>query len=237
MKIALLRVGVDAGCGGMQGPLFRDGSFEFVPIPDDRLLDERTYGNTRGRKGKTLVSYFPERRQPQYSTTPIHFDPEFETFTYGDPTPPKKGLRRLAKGDLLVFYAGLEGFDFESPPALYIIGYFEVELAGLATEFSEAVIRRNFVANFHVRHRALFEKQKHELVLVKGGKASRLLKKAHVLSETITLAGKAPLKKITPAMRKIFGEFGGRHSFQRSPTRWVDPDFTKSAAIFVGGLP
>ena len=46
-----------------------------------------------------------------------HVDPEY-------PTPPKKGLRHLTEGDLLIFYAGLQGFEFESPPALYIIGYF-----------------------------------------------------------------------------------------------------------------
>ena len=48
----------------------------------------------------------------------IHNDPEFETFTDGDPTVPKRGLRNLAKGDLLVFYAGLEGWDFHCDPAL-----------------------------------------------------------------------------------------------------------------------
>jgi len=31
--------------------------------------------------------------------------PEFETFTYGDPTSPKAGLRRLQPGDVLAFYA------------------------------------------------------------------------------------------------------------------------------------
>jgi hypothetical protein len=236
VKVALLRVGIDSGCGGMQGPLFRDGTFEFIPIPDDRLLDDRTYANMRGRTGRSLVEFFPSRRQQRMANQPMHVDPEFETFTYGDPTPPKKGLRHLTKGDLLIFYAGLEGFDFESPPALYIIGYFEVELAGLATEFSDAAIRRNFARNFHVRHRALFEKQKQELVLVKGGKGSRLLKKAHLLSETITLPGKAPLKKMTARLRAIFGDFGGRHSFQRSPTRWIEPAFVSSAVRYVRTL-
>lgn len=220
----------------MQGPLFRDGGFEFVPIPDDRKLDKRTYGNTIGRSGHPLVQFFPQRRQQRMTVQPMHVDPEFEAFTYGDPTPPKKGLRRLVKGDLLIFYAGLEGFDFASPPALYIIGYFEVELADLATEFSDGAIRRNFARNFHVRHRSLFEKQRHELVLVKGSKDSRLLKKAQLIGETVTEKGKAPLKKITAKMRKIFGNFGGRHSFQRSPTRWVEPGFVERAAKFVRSL-
>ncbi len=51
MKIALLRVGIDAACGGIQGPVFANGDFEFIPIPDDRLLGPRTYGNTNGRSG------------------------------------------------------------------------------------------------------------------------------------------------------------------------------------------
>ncbi len=236
MKVALLRVSVDSGCGGIQGPLFRDGTFEFIPIPDDRGLDSRTYGNTKGKMGKPLADYFPATRQARIANQAMHVDPEFETFTYGDPTPPKRGLRKLEDGDLLVFYAGLQGFDFVSAPALYIIAYFEVELAGLATSFSESLIQRKFANNFHVRHRALFEKQKNELVLVKGGRASRLLKKAHLLSETVSLPGKAPLKKMTAGMRGIFGQFGGRHSFQRSPTRWVEEAFVDSATRFVRSL-
>jgi len=233
LKVALLRVGIDSGCGGMQGPLFHDGSFEFIPIPDERTLDSRTYGNTIGRSGRSLAEFFPIRRQQRMAAQPMHVDPEFDTFTYGDPTPPKKGLRHLTKGDLLIFYAGLEGFDFESPPALYIIGYFEVELSGLATAFSTAEIAKHFGNNFHVRHRRLFAQQKNELVLVRGSKRSRLLKKAHLLSETVTLNGKPPVKKITAEMREIFGDFSGRHSFQRSPNRWVEPHYTQSAAAYI----
>ena len=236
MKVALLRVGIDSGCGGMQGPLFRDGSFEFIPIPDDRMLDSRTYGNTLGRSDRPFAKFFPGRRRQRMANQPIHVDPEFETFTYGDPTPPKKGLRHLTEGDLLIFYAGLEGFDFESPPALYVICYFEVQVAGLATSFSPMQISQDFAQNFHVQHRALFEQQKEQLVLVKGGRGSRLLNKARLLGETGTANDKPPLKKITASMRRIFGEFGGRHSFQRSPTRWVESDFVERAAGFVRSL-
>jgi hypothetical protein len=217
----------------MQGPLFRDGAFEFIPIPDDRFLDNRTYGNMRGRLGRLLVSYFSKSRQERMANQPVHVDPEFETFTYGDPTPPKKGLRRLDRGDLLVFYAGLQGYDFESLPALYLIGYFEVKIAGFASDFSKQDVEREFAANFHVRHRSLFEKQRDDLVLVKGSPASRLLKKAHLLGETVTADNKPPIKKITAQMRQIFGDFAGRHSFQRSPTRWVEPNYVSRAARYV----
>ena len=68
--------------------------------------------------------------------------PEFESFTYGDPTAPKAGLRRLQPGDLLVFYCGLEGCGFASKPALYLMGFFEVERAGRATDFTKAELKR-----------------------------------------------------------------------------------------------
>ena len=34
----------------------------------------------------------------------IHMDPEFETFTYGDPKSLKKSLRELRSGDLIVTF-------------------------------------------------------------------------------------------------------------------------------------
>ena len=37
-------------------------------------------------------------------------------------------------------------------------------------------------------------------------------------------------------MQAIFGGFDGRLSFQRSPTRWVDPAFVEHAAAFVRSL-
>ena len=227
---------MDSGCGGIQAPLFSDDTFEFIPIPDDRTLDRRTYGNTIGRSGRRLADFFPVRQQKRMATQPMHVDPEFQTFTYGDPTSPKRGLRNLTKGDLLVFYAGLEGFDFVSAPALYMIGYFEVEAAGLATSFSASQLGTYFVRNFHVMHANLFRQQRKDLVLVKGSERSRLFRKAHLLSTTTQSAGKPPLKVLSHPMRKIFGNFGGRFSFQRSPTRWVESKFVDRAAAYVRSL-
>ena len=48
-KAVLLRVGIDAGCGGIQGPLFEDGSFDFVCIPDSQRVSLHTYGNMIGQ--------------------------------------------------------------------------------------------------------------------------------------------------------------------------------------------
>jgi hypothetical protein len=76
MKAAMLRIGIDSGSGGIHGPLFRDGSFDYIPIPDGFGIDERTYGNTTGLKQRKLVEYFPEPRRVAMANRSIHFDPE-----------------------------------------------------------------------------------------------------------------------------------------------------------------
>ena len=156
MNVVLLRVGIDTGCGGIHSPLFSDGSFEFIPIPDRGARDERTYGNTIGRSGHPLLRYFPKYRRKAAATQSMHVDPEFSTFTYGDPTPPKRGLKRLQPGDLLVFYAGMQGWECTIEPALYIIGYFDIETVGFACELGDETVHREFAANFHVRHEAVY---------------------------------------------------------------------------------
>jgi hypothetical protein len=235
-KIAMLRIGIDSGAGGIQGPLFNDASYEYIPIPDGSGTDSRTYGNITGRNGRNLIEYFPKSRQIKMIDQAIHFDPEFEAYTYGDPTRPKAGLRRLRKDDILVFYCGLEGWGFNSAPALYIIGYFEILVAGKVAEFSSREIKSLFSDNFHVRHNNIFKEQKDDLVLVKGNSNSRLLKKAVLLSTMSQDRAGKPLKVLSPEMQRIFGDFNGKISFQRSPTRWVDPAFVGTAYNFIKSL-
>lgn len=232
----MLRIGIDAGAGGIQGPLFRDGTFEYIPIPDGFGKDDRTYGNTKGRYGKKLVEYFPESRKEKINNQAIHFDPEFATFTYGDPTPPKAGLRNLQQGDMLIFYCGLEGWDFKSRPALYLMGYFEVLAAGKATDFSANELKTLFSKTFHVKHRDIFNRQKRNLILVKGSSQSRFLNKAVGISDIGHDRSGRPLKVLSAKMQKIFGNFGGKISFQRSPTRWVKQIYVTRAAEFMRSL-
>jgi len=236
MKAAMLRVGIDTGSGGIHGPLFHDGSFDYIPIPDRFAVDERTYGNTIGLKNRKLVEYFPRSRQHGVGKQSVHFDPEFETFTYGDPTSPKARLRHLEQGDMLIFYCGLEGWDFESEPALYLMGYFEVLAAGKADDFSDSERRNLFDNNFHLRHPMIYERQKADLVLVKGSGQSRMLKKAMKISAMGKDRTGNPLKVLAQNMQSIFGSFNGRISFQRSPTRWVDPAYVSRAVEFVRSL-
>jgi Nucleotide modification associated domain 3 len=235
VNVVLLRVGIDSGTGGAHGALFPDRSFEYIPIPDGSRLDERTYGNTLGRCGRPLVELLPVSMRGRMANQSMHLDPEFETYTYGDPSVPKAGLRRLQQGDLLVFYVGLQ--EPGRQPALHLIGYFEVARAGLASTFTDQELKTHFTANFHVRHMSLFVEQYQRLVLVKGGDGSRLLKRAVKISEvSVDRAGK-PLKVVSREMQAIFGTFGGHISIQRSPPRWVDGTQAHRAAEYLRSLP
>jgi len=237
VNVVLLRVGIDTGSGGIHGPLFQDSTFEFVPIPDGSDIDPRKYGNTKDRShGKMLVEYFPLHRRNEMANQSIHFDPEFDAFTYGDPTSPKARLRTLGRGDILVFYSGLEGWDFSSAPALYIVAYFEVAVAGLAKNMGERNVKSNFSSNFHVRHPRILSKDWDDLVLVRGGINSRLLNRATLISTTGRDRRGRPIKILSREMRRFFGDFDGKVSIQRSPPRWVDQRLVEGAAEFVRSL-
>jgi hypothetical protein len=240
-QVVLLRVGIDAGCGGIQGPLFEDGTFEFLCIPDNKGVSVHTYGNMVGRDGMAHASYFPESRRMLMAKQTVHVDPEWETFTYGDPTTPKRSLRQLQPGDFLVFYCGLQAWDSDGcngdrRPALYVAGYFEVALAGMAGDFDKNTLKSEFGRNFHVRYPSVFARQKDDLVLVKGGPGSRLFKKARQISVDGKDRSGKPLKVLSPAMQKVYGTFGGHISIQRSPPRWVEPAFVERAVDYLKDL-
>lgn len=124
MKIMMLRVGIDRGCGGILSPRYDDGSYDYIPIPEsaDAANPEKSvrYSDLPSRHGGTLANLFG-------GTEFAHYDPEFETFTYGDPTAKKRGpLSTLENGDYLIFYAGFSGNGIELG-TLYAIGYFVVD--------------------------------------------------------------------------------------------------------------
>lgn len=235
MQVVLLRVAIDTGYGGILGPVFSDGSFEYIPLPSSRL-GSRTYGNTLGRHGRPLVEYFPPRRQAKMMDRPIFLNPEFETFTYGDHTSPKAGLRRLVEGDLLVFYCGLQGWGFRSEPALYLMGCFEIEHAGSCSAFTSTQRKKLFHNNAYVKNEGLLREVADTLVLVKGTRKSRLFEKAYEISSVGRDKSGRPLKVLSKEMQAIFGDFGGKIAIQRCPPRWVAKESVEKAARFVKTL-
>lgn len=214
----LLRVGIDKGCGGALAPIFEDGSFEYIPIPeeDHDSTESRTYNNTKGRSGYPLAYYVP-RKINDYS---MHVDPEFRTFTYGDPTSKRNNLLKLDENDLLIFYAGLTPFmnrNYEE--ALYIIGYFTIDKVidfNQLTEKETLKTTLQYPNNAHIKRSYDYQ----DLVIIVGKKEkSTLFDKAILISAKKNDKRGRPYHAVSPEMEKLLGIHG---SIQRSiPPRLI----------------
>lgn len=255
-NVVLLRVGIDKGCGGCLGPIFRDHSFEFIPIPNGTQFGEKKYSQlpVRNRRHERFLSYFlPDPIKKRLKNDFAHQDPDFNEFTYGDPTTPKASLRCLKKGDILAFYAGLSAWDSASPTdALYLVGYFVVEKAlritkcagnsqsvwveenGTWNKIHKSSIERTHRDNWHVRHS--FErdiKSKSGLVIVKGGSQSRFFRKAVQISENGKDCRKRRVFVLGTRLKRYFGTFTKLNAIQRSIPRWVDEQHAQQAWGFL----
>lgn len=151
MTVVLIGVGVDKTNSSPYPWVYKDGSFEYVPIPEaQESATESTYdtfarihegGSLKRVSGgeETLSSVLeeisPEEGEGQIYTDdelashPVHHDPNFQELTYGE----VKGSNRKqitelspSNGDILAFYTGLRSEGSEKPYR-YVIGYFTVE--------------------------------------------------------------------------------------------------------------
>ena len=211
MKALLLRVGIDKGTDRALGPIFANGTFEYIPLSENEQTNEqKTYRNTIGRHGHPLSKDIPS----VIGDRTMHYDPEFETFTYGDPTAKRDYLLKLQRGDLLVFYAGLTPFENdEYDEALYIIGYFTVENVVDFNGLSELEMEEMYQVypnNAHLKRKDYPE----DLVLVVGSKSkSQLLDKAILISQKRTAKNGRQYHAVSDKMEKLLGVSG---SIQRS---------------------
>ena len=157
-RIFLANVGANAS-HRFAGPIFADRTFEFLPIPEDQGLSGDHAVRYRHLKsfnhpGHDLLRYVP----PRLWDWPCHYDPEFETMTYGDNcdvSPRGAALKGLEQGDSLFFIARLQDWDVDGPRprfGFYLIGFLEIErsLRSVTTQPSDSDLRA-FVSNAHVR--------------------------------------------------------------------------------------
>ena len=176
-------MGIDKGCGGCLSPLFEDGTFEFIPIPEDEETSEtKIYANMKGRTGCQIRDFVPKRIWRFHP----HIDPEFATFTYGDPTKIKRcQISQLNPDDLLIFYAGLQPEKGKTKPRLFVVGYFNVKKV---FDFKKIPLRqrnstlKSLRNNAHAKRYFRTKKYDKNLVIVKGNaKRSKLLSKPLLL--------------------------------------------------------
>ncbi|MGH7000725.1 MAG: hypothetical protein ACREEA_04405 [Stellaceae bacterium] len=206
-KALLLRVGVDRGTGGVLGPIFPDGSFEYVPIPEKCPTNATyTYADLKTRDGGSLGRLLPialAHRHP-------HLDPDFRTMTYGDAAPRKRAqLNRLMPGDLLVFYAGLSPEPAVDAPRLFAIGYLRVKRVYRLSARDirgDRVLRRPFGETAHFKRR----NPDRELALVEGTR-----------SESRVFTHALPLGDARQCLLGDLVAFGYRGSLLRAVGHWI----------------
>ena len=152
MRVFLLNVGTNAS-DGFAGPIFDDGTFEFVPIREgDRSLDTLpgvvTYRDLRSHyeTGDDLLRYIPDNRRDNA----CHHDPEFETLTYGDDVRSGRAanLRHAERGDVLVFLARLQRWTDSQRTqefGFYLTGGLHIEhvVANVSEQAATVRIARN----------------------------------------------------------------------------------------------
>lgn len=203
MRGVAINVGANTGAPGFRGPIWPDGRFEFLPIPESEPTADPvpTYGDLRDH----LEQAIPRA----HWDTPVHLDPEFpeypfgERYSYGDEHGVKAGpLSSLSEGDYVFFYATLTPVaepgavpDWQAPEwGAYLVGQFRLardpvtaaDYAGLSPARRQA-----FANNAHVK-RERFDAR----VLVAGARdGSRLYDRAVPLSAAAT--GTTPSDLVT----------------------------------------
>lgn len=227
MQALLLRVGLDNGSGGGLAPIYEDGTFEYIPIPENyETTQQQTFNDVTTRDGRSYAEYVSTDNE----STPLHLDPEFVTYTYGDPTRKRSQLAELAEDDLLIFYAGLEPEASEGHQRLYVIGYFTVDTVHELddkTPTERAGLFDRLADNAHVRRTELTSESKHPNqdaypVIVEGKpNQSRLLEKARPLTDAY-VSGTNQQYYMLDSVAQITG-YSTSKDLTRASGRWLEP--------------
>ena len=229
-----VNVGANTNAPGFRGPVYPDGSFEFVPIPETATTSEPvpTYGDL-----PLSIDVPAEHRD-----TPTHFDPEFagfgpgERYTYGDPYGVKaRPLLGLGAGDRVYFYATLDRHGEGGEPWLvdgwgaYLVGRFVLArdpVPGEEYRDLPPAEREAFATNAHVK-RDPFDAA---VLLLGDAEESGLLDRAVPLSASG--AGATPNRVVTELSAD-----SGRGPWWRRPLRFDADSASRLTQLEAGALP
>ncbi|WP_254863666.1 hypothetical protein [Halovivax gelatinilyticus] len=154
MSVVCCGIGADTTNLGALGPLYDDGTFAYVPIPEktERTSERETLGSWSlpdGRSAADLATRIRPRpvADPEFVVTgetletwPLHHDPNFRSLTYGEHRTSGYATRlgALEPGDVVGFYAGLRRPGGERAHR-YLIGYMTVETVDVVTPDADPV--------------------------------------------------------------------------------------------------
>lgn len=158
MRSVAVNVGANTNEPGFRGPIYADGSFEYIPIPESEPTREEA-------SMPTYADLDLETDVGSVADTPVHLDPTFAgvhgctSYTYGDPHGVKaRPLSDLDAGDHVFFYATLstvggDPAEWIAPEwGAYVIGQFRLASDPVdATEGLSARDRSRFAGNAHLK--------------------------------------------------------------------------------------
>ncbi len=163
-----INVAANTNIPGFRGPIYPDGSFVYLPIPEREPTARSvpTYGDLL-----SVLDPLPFTVAPDVGDTHVHLDPEFpeypfcERYTYGDEHGVKAGpIAELDPGDSLYFYATLSAHDppegIDTGPTVdwiapewgaYLIGEFRIDRVVTAEAYASLSPRERepFADNAH----------------------------------------------------------------------------------------
>ena len=165
MRSVAINVAANTNDPGFRGPIYGDGRFGYVPIPESEPIradaEVPTYGDLDLAVDASAVA-----------DRPVHLDPTFagvhgcDSYTYGDPHGVKaRPLLDLSAGDHVFFYATLSTADEDSADWIapgwgaYVVGHFLLArdpVPGDAYPALPPAERAVFASNAHVK-RATFD--------------------------------------------------------------------------------
>lgn len=160
MRSVAINVGANTNQPGFRGPIYDDGHFEYVPIPEDAPIRENADVPTYADLDLGIDV-------GEVAAVPVHLDPTFDgihgsdRYTYGDPHGVKaRPLLDLDAGDYVFFYATLSTIGDSPKPWIsprwgaYVIGQFRLSrdpLTGAEYHELPAADRAVFENNAHVK--------------------------------------------------------------------------------------
>lgn len=240
-----INVAANTTLPGFRGPVYPDGSFEYVPIPEREPIADSQAAPTYA--DLDLEFDVPASLHNRH----VHHDPAFagihgaDRYTYGDEHGVKAGpISRLTADDWLFFYATLSSHatpdtvpdDPGHPPAAlswlssdwgtYLIGCFRIHRVVTGEEYAALSedARSVFAGNAHL-NRECFDAR----VLVAGAPESRLFERVVPLSTPE--AGSEPNRLVTEVSAD-----SGRGPWWRRPLRF-DPPATDRLRSYVARDP
>lgn len=226
MTITLIGVGADGDHIRPVPTIRDDGSYEYIPIAESWLTSEKyTYGtfplqHSEGTAIDIVDKISPFGQDGDWITDdeiirnhPIHHDPNFEDFTFGDQD--GRGgtgstLRKLTEGDVLGFYAGFDDGDAKNR---YLYGYFTVREVADLSDCSGAEYRdrlRQFPNNAHAKRLLGSGKPKHP-----GGDDG---------SSLVIIDGREPGGVLDTPVQMT-------STMDRTPTYWLTEEFIESFEV------